>query len=106
MKKSIKAKSIIFVLVFFLSSCAVFRVPVLSGGSRSDGLVEFTYEYGIFQNPKVDFNSSIRESIRRCAGWGYKSAEVFGGPIRTCADRGALNGCNRYRETIRYQCTN
>ncbi len=97
---------IYFVLaVTFLAGCAVTKVPVATSGSRSDGVIEMTYEYGAFESPQVDWERTRQDAADRCARLGYKRAEVFGGSKRACVSIDPNGGCNRWQVTTDYQCT-
>lgn len=87
-----------------LAGCAVQAQMVPTGGSRADGTVKLSYEYGALQVPKVDGAQGIAAATSRCKAWGYTGAEAFGGGTRTCADS-SMGSCNVYRVTVEYQCT-
>ena len=57
-----------WLLAVCVVGCAVTKIPVPTGGSRSDGTVQLSYEYGLFQVPKVDWNSAKGSSQRRIRG--------------------------------------
>ena len=50
MKRSVLALA----LVVTLAACAVQKTLVPTGGSRSDGTVEMSYDVSMFEAPKVD----------------------------------------------------
>lgn len=86
-----------------LSGCATTVVPTASGGSRSDGTVEMSYEYGAMMVPQVDYATAKRTAVRRCQAWGYKDAESFDTGLKKCSAP-SVYGCDAYRVTIQYQC--
>lgn len=91
-------------LVAVLSGCVTQKEWVATGGSRADGVVRLSYEYGMFESPQVDDAKGITVAASRCAVWGYQGAESFGGVIRQCTERNN-SGCIRYMVTREYQCT-
>jgi hypothetical protein len=87
-----------------LAGCAVQSTLVPTGGSRADGTVKLSYEYGALQIPKVDQAQGLVSARQRCAAWGYTGAEPFGGATQSCVSA-SMGSCNVYRVTIEYQCT-
>jgi hypothetical protein len=87
-----------------LTGCAVQSTLVPTGGSRADGTVRLSYDYGSFQIPKVDEAQGLNSAKARCAAWGYTGAEPFGGQTKSCVSP-TLGGCNVFRVTVEYQCT-
>ncbi|KID56861.1 hypothetical protein JF50_13265 [Pseudoalteromonas luteoviolacea] len=75
-----------------------------TGGSKSDGTVKLSYQYGLFESPTVNEEQAIRLASKRCQAWGYSSAEAFGGITKNCNSPSA-NGCNSWLVTKEYQCT-
>jgi hypothetical protein len=76
---------------------------VPTGGSRADATVEMSYQYGIFQSPKIDLEQGRVAAGERCKAWGYKSAEPFGGEQVQCNNY--YNGsCMQYIAKVTYQC--
>lgn len=74
------------------------------GGSRSDGTVQMSYEYRLFQTPLVDLDQARRDAAKRCQVWGYSDAQPFGGKQDRCLEWSALAGCAHTVITISYQC--
>jgi len=93
----------IFVALFIVG-CATPLDYVATGGSRADGVVSLSYEYGAFQAPQLDEAQGIREATARCQVWGYTGAQAFGGNVQTCT-MASLGSCDRWRVTRDYQCT-
>ena len=79
------------------------KIPTATGGSRGDGFIEMSYEYGGFEKPVVLWGQALITASTRCQAWGYKSAEAFGGVLSTCLERNQY-GCMRYFVTKKYQC--
>jgi hypothetical protein len=63
-----------------------------------------SYEYGLFEVPKVDIQKGARTAQRRCNAWGYSGAEAFGGSTKRCVAYGS-SGCERWLVTTEFQCT-
>ena len=89
--------------MFVLGGCATPMNYVATGGSRSDGTVKLSYQYGKFQQPVVDAQQGLDLAKSKCAAWGYTGAEPFGGEVRNCT---AYNqyGCVQFLVTAEYQC--
>ncbi len=87
-----------------LAGCAVNKTPVDTGGSRADGTVKMSFQYGGFERPVVNWAAASATAARRCAAWGYKDASPFGGVIKQCQ---AFNqyGCIQWFVSRNYQCT-
>jgi len=92
--------------LLLLVACATPTSMSATGGSKADGIVEMSYEYGEFETPILDPEQGMASAVKRCKAWGYKQAEPFDGGIQTCAMPGGFAGCARMRTTISYQCTN
>jgi hypothetical protein len=90
--------------IIFIQGCAVQKELVPTGGSRADGTVKLSYEYGIFEAPKLDAQQGMKAAQQRCSSWGYKNAEAFGGSTKACINS-SNDGCNRWLVTMEYQCT-
>lgn len=91
-------------IALLLQGCAAQKTMVPTGGSRADGTVKLSYEYGMFEAPKVDMAQGTVAANKRCGSWGYTGAEPFGGETRTCNSYGG-GGCNRWLVTVEFQCT-
>ena len=101
-----KLQSIIGIslLLVLCSGCASVKTLVATGGSRSDGVVELSYEVGLFERPQVQWDQGLITATDRCKAWGFRSAEAFGGTTSECQ---ALNGkgqCVGWRIIAKYQC--
>ena len=100
----IKSQTIMFfIFTILLGGCATNKEFMATGGSRSDGTVKLSYEYGEFQKPVVDLNQGIKLARSKCGVWGYTGAEPFGSSERTCV-AGNGYGCTMWRVTVEYQC--
>jgi|SRR5882724_5547676 len=88
-----------------LAGCAVTKIPLATGGSRSDGTVQMAYEYGLFEVPQVDWDRARVGARQRCQAWDYSEAEPFGGSISHCEERDSSGNCLRTLVSMTYQCT-
>ncbi len=103
MKKTL-TKALLIGLTIIFSGCAVQKELVPTGGSRADGIVKLSYEYGLFEAPQLNAQQGVNAAKQRCSSWGYKNAEAFGGSTKSCI-MPTNNGCNRWLVSIEYQCT-
>ncbi|MDE1965512.1 MAG: hypothetical protein KGI42_16605 [Xanthomonadaceae bacterium] len=98
-------KILIVAAVITLSGCATTKQWAATGGSRSDGVVRLSYEYGSLETPRLDENQAVRLASERCETWGYSGADAFGGATRKCIQGGGFGGCAEWQVTKEYQCT-
>ena len=101
--KALLVPSLVLLLASLIG-CAVPRVGVPMGGSRSDGTVQMGYEYGLFQQPLLDVATTTANASQTCAGWGYQGAQPFGSTMTRCESVNAQGGCVLWLVTIPYQC--
>ena len=87
-----------------VAGCATVSQMTPTGGSRSDGIVKLSFEYGMFDKVQIDQATALVNARKRCATWGYGDAEPFGGMTRQCQYYGSM-GCTRWFATVEYQCT-
>jgi hypothetical protein len=98
------AKNVILLaMLAFLVSCATTKQYGATGGSRADGTVKLSYQYGGFEKPVVDPQQALSLARSKCRAWGYTDAEAFGTEISTCTASNAY-GCLQYVVTAEYQC--
>jgi hypothetical protein len=64
--------------------CATVKTLEATGGSRSDGTVELSYEFGEYEVPQIQWEQGLVTARERCAAWGYSDAEAFGSRKSTC----------------------
>ncbi|EBW7149657.1 YecR family lipoprotein [Citrobacter braakii] len=109
MKAIPKAPSVISVLFafsapLFLSGC-ISTVTDLSasGGSRADGTVVMSTEYGEFDSIDINKEKALASATRRCQSWGYRTAQPFDAGFSKCSDFSGFS-CTRYIYSISYQC--
>lgn len=95
---------ILAISVIAASGCTVQKVLVPTGGSRADGTIEMSYEFGEFETPEVDLQQGAIDAAKRCRAWGYSDAEPFGGTKSQCQRLGGVSGCARTLVTMQYQC--
>lgn len=91
-------------LIVTLAACAVQKTLIPTGGSRSDGTVEMSYDVGMFETPKVDLYQGATTAAQRCRAWGYSDAEAFGGQKTHCHRYNAYGNCLNATVTVQYQC--
>ena len=99
-----RAMVILLATVSLLSGCASQKQLVATGGSRADGTVKMSFEYGLFEAPQVNTAQGMAAAKQRCAAWGYTGAEPFGGGTKQCINVSS-SGCNQWRVTYEFQCT-
>ncbi|ECU9383729.1 hypothetical protein CKQ16_10295 [Salmonella enterica subsp. enterica serovar Newport] len=93
---------VVFSASIFLSGCAVSDLSA-TGGSRADGTVVMSAEYGAFDYIDVNKNEALAAATRRCQSWGYNSAQSFDAGISKCSSFSGF-GCDRYIYSLTYQC--
>lgn len=87
-----------------IGACATQKVLEATGGSRADGTVSLSFEYGMFERPEVNWDQAQVTATARCKAWGYVDAERFGGGIRHCQQTDMYGACVRTLVTVNYQC--
>ena len=98
------AFSALFVAMVCLAGCATTKEWAATGGSRSDGVVKLSFQFGLFEQPQVSEEQGVVLAKSRCAAWGYSGAEAFGGQTKVC-NNVTTSGCNSWLVTREYQCT-
>lgn len=91
-------------VVLMATGCAVNKQLTPTGGSRADGTIKMSFQFGAFEVPKVDYQQAGNSARQRCAAWGYSGAEPFGGSTRRCVNSSG-GTCNVWQVTMEYQCT-
>lgn len=86
------------------TGCAVQKQWTATGGSRADGTVDLSYEYGMFQKPRLDEAQGVDLAASSCGGWGYTGAQPFGGTMSRCEAVNGYGNCIRFLVTRKYQC--
>jgi hypothetical protein len=92
-------------ILVLVAGCATVETPVAVGGNRAGGTVDMSFEYGMFEAPKVDWDAAKVSATERCQVWGYSGAEAFGGANSQCVATNGYGNCLRERVTMTYQCT-
>ena len=87
-----------------LSGCTSVKTLQATGGSRSDGVIELSYQYGMFEKPQVQWEQGLITATSRCEAWGYQGAEAFGGTTSQCQAYNGYGNCVRQHVTAKYQC--
>lgn len=93
-----------FAATICMAGCATRKEFVATGGSRADGTVSLSYEYGMFQSPQEDQEEGVALASSTCAGWGYSGSQPFGGETQQCSAFNGYGKCVRWLVTRRYQC--
>ena len=75
-----------------------------TGGSRSDGTINLSYEVSPFETAQVSESQGLELATQRCRAWGYSGAEAFGGITTTCNRPGGMGGCSGWLVSKQYQC--
>lgn len=75
MKKTTISLAFISIL---LGGCSTTKDWSATGGSKADGVIRLSYEFGQFELPQVSEEQAILLAARRCAVWGYTHAEALG----------------------------
>lgn len=70
MKKTTISLAFISIL---LGGCSTTKDWSATGGSKADGVIRLSYEFGQFELPQVSEEQAILLAARRCAVWGYTS---------------------------------
>lgn len=91
-------------MIFLVASCTTIKIPQATGGSKSDGIIELSYQYGGFEKPDVQWDKALMTARQRCSAWGYGNAEAFGGTTSQCQATNQY-GCTQFLVTAKYQCT-
>ena len=86
------------------ASCSAQKHWFASGGSRADGVVHLSYTWALFEKPVVDPSEGVALATSKCAGWGYTSAQPFGGIVSRCNSTNYQGKCNGWIATAEYQC--
>ncbi len=94
----------LLLMLTILTGCASVKILQPTGGSRSDGIIEMSYEYGMFEKPQVRWGQGQTTASDRCRAWGYNRAEIFGGATSQCKAYNSYGNCLRYFVTVKYQC--
>ncbi len=87
-----------------MAGCVTTKDWAATGGSRSDGVVRLSYDYGSLQQVRVSEEQAVDLASKRCASWGYQGAEAFGGSNRQCIQPGGFGGCTAWQVNKEYQC--
>jgi hypothetical protein len=93
------------IAVFWIAGCSTQKDLVATGGSRADGTVALSYDYGMFEAPHVDLEQGTKTAASTCEVWGYTGANAFGGDTRQCQAFNGYGSCIHWLVTRRYQCT-
>ncbi|MBV9694833.1 MAG: hypothetical protein JO261_14135 [Alphaproteobacteria bacterium] len=91
--------------VLGLTACESTKVLQATGGSRADGTVNLSFNYGLFEQPKIDWGAALETARTSCKAWGYSDAQKFGGGLQHCEAMNGYGQCMAWAVTVTYQCT-
>ncbi|MFA6301658.1 MAG: YecR family lipoprotein [Legionella sp.] len=97
-------KKLLLICALLLAGCATTKTMQAIGGSKADATVKLAYRYGLFEKPMVDWNLADKTATQRCAAWGYKKAERFGGSQKSCLAYNGYGNCVEAQVSVTYQC--
>jgi len=101
-----KYKLALITSIAIIAGCSTVTRMAPTSGSRSDGIVKLSFEYGQFDKIEINEADALRSARQRCAVWGYTDADPFEGYTRQCQRYGGLfGGCSHWFVTKDYQCT-
>jgi hypothetical protein len=105
--KPLHAAALSFLIAFMaticLAGCATTEEFTATNGSRADGTVTLSYEYGLLESPQEDQEQGTALASSTCAGWGYSSSQPFG-ETQQCNGVNGYGSCVHWMVTRRYQC--
>ena len=98
------ASGVVILATFvMLVGCATTKQYGATGGSRSDGTVKLSYQYGQFEKPVVNPQQAVEIARSKCSAWGYDNAEAFGTEVSNCTASNQY-GCVQWLVTAEFQC--
>ena len=100
-------KIFLIISTLILSSCA-FKYPEPLTGSKADGIIKVSFEYGLFNDPDdwtEEWDKAEREAQQRCIYWGYSNVYQFDLTYSECINR-SIYGCVKWQYYVDYQCVN
>ncbi|MBJ2231957.1 hypothetical protein JFT67_23205 [Pseudomonas simiae] len=77
--------------MLLLSGCATPKYCEATGGSQSDGLVQLSYQQGLFEYGQSRESQGLAIATGRCQFWDYKRAEPSGEEKSVCHTMGPLH---------------
>ena len=92
------------VIAAVATGCATKKDFYATGGSRADGTVDMAYDFRPFETPVVSQQQAQSIAKSKCAVWGYRDAESFGGMTQNCYRRNEFGTCTAGQNIIKYQC--
>lgn len=57
---------VVAALAFAITGCAKNKELVATGGSRADGTITLSYEYGGLENPQLNLEQGLATAQARC----------------------------------------
>ncbi len=87
-----------------VSGCATLKTPQINGTDKKEGLIDFSFTYGVFERPKVNWTESDVSATQQCLAWGYRNPSTNSDAWQECISTDNRGNCNSHRVTKRYQC--
>ena len=84
--KGLSMKIILFLVAMLVITSCQPPQPVVTGGSRADGLVEAKWTDVGLNLYEPDFSLTDADANIRCQAWGYAEAMPFAGYEQVCAE--------------------
>jgi len=87
-----------------LSSCVVVdREFAVTGGNRSEGIVELTALEDGYEWIRATPSKTIASALKACKEWGYSNVILSEGTTRECV-KGEDFDCDTFRVTQKFRC--
>jgi hypothetical protein len=87
-----------------LSACAVVKVPEISSINQDAGKIAVAYDYGLFQKPEVNWNTTLATASAQCRAWHYQDAVQSVAPQTDCVQNDQNGRCNSWKVQALYDC--
>jgi hypothetical protein len=98
-------RSVAIAAVLLLPGCATPVQMVPTGGSRSEGTINMSFEYSLYKEPVIDPNQATMAANQACGGWGYSGSRPFGAETTKCEAMASNGTCTRFMVTVAFECT-
>lgn len=96
---------IIYAVLFVVSGCATVKTPQVSGTSKEDRFVDLSFEYGLLERPKVNWEQAESTTVtQKCLSWGYQKPSASSEVNDECLETNQNGRCVKHAVSKRYQC--
>jgi hypothetical protein len=96
---------IIYAVLFVVSGCATVKTPQVSGTSKEDRFVDLSFEYGLLERPKVNWEQAESTTVtQKCLSWGYQKPSASSEVNDECLETNRNGKCIKHAVSKRYQC--